>query len=75
MQTDARIARALVDAGVTTSGDEQLAEVVRGTRGAVLGMFVHWVVHPQDRTPDDVARKVRGMLTRLLVGREPARAV
>jgi AcrR family transcriptional regulator len=74
VQTDARIAQALTDAGVTTSGEEELAEVVRGTRGAVLGMFVHWVVHPQGRTLDDVAREVRGMLTRLLVGQEPARA-
>lgn len=72
VQTDARIAQSLTDAGITTSGDEELAKVVRGTRGAVLGMFVHWVVHPQDRTLDDVAQEVRGMLTRLLMGQEPA---
>ena len=33
-----------------------------------------WVVHPQDRTLDDVAREVRGMLTRLLVGQGPVPA-
>lgn len=72
VQTDARIAQSLTDAGITTSSEEELAKVVRGTRGAVLGMFVHWVVHPQDRTLDDVAQEVRGMLTRLLMGQEPA---
>ena len=72
VQTDARIAQSLTDAGITTSSDEELAKVVRGTRGAVLGMFVHWVVHPQGRTLDEVAQEVRGMLTRLLMGQEPA---
>ena len=72
VQTDARIAQSLTDAGITTSSDEELAKVVRGTRGAVLGMFVHWVVHPQGRPLDEVAQEVRGMLTRLLMGQEPA---
>lgn len=75
VQTDARIAQSLLDAGIEVADDAALAKVVRGTRGAVLGMFVHWVVHPQDRTLDDVAQEVRGMLTRLLVTEEPAGAV
>jgi AcrR family transcriptional regulator len=73
-QTDGRIAQALTDAGVTAPGTDELAKVVRGTRGAVLGMFIHWVVHPQDRALTDVAEEVRGMLTRLLVGREHVEA-
>lgn len=74
-QTDAAIAQALLDAGIEVADDEALARLVRGTRGAILGMFVHWVVHPQDRTLDDVAREVRNMLTRLLVSEEPAGAM
>jgi AcrR family transcriptional regulator len=75
LQTDAAIAKALLDAGIQVADDEALARLVRGTRGAVLGMFVHWVVHPQDRTLDDVAGEVHDMLTRLLVSEEPAGAV
>jgi AcrR family transcriptional regulator len=74
-QTDTAIAKALLDAGIEVADDDALARLVRGTRGAVLGMFVHWVVHPQDRTLDDVAGEVREMLTRLLVTEEPAGAV
>ncbi len=74
VQTDARIAKSLLDAGIEVADEEALAQVVRGTRGAVLGMFVHWVVHPQDRTLDDVAQEVRSMLTRLLITEEPVEA-
>jgi AcrR family transcriptional regulator len=74
LQTDPLIARALTDAGIEAESEEELAKIVRGTRGAIIGMFVHWVVHPQNRTLDDVAQEVRGMLTRLLIRDEPARA-
>lgn len=74
-QTDAAIAKALLDAGIVVADDDALARLVRGTRGAVLGMFVHWVVHPQGRTLDDVAGEVRDMLSRLLASEEPAGAI
>lgn len=75
LQTDSRIAQALLDAGVEPVDDSHLARIVRGTRGAVLGMFVHWVVHPQGRSLDDVTLEVREMLGRLLPAHDGAGAV
>ena len=67
-ETDPRIGDALRAAGVEADGEEDFAALVRGTRGAILGMFVHWVAHPQGRSLDDVAGEVRVMLGRLLGG-------
>lgn len=64
-EADPIIARALADGGVGV-GSEDLAVLVRGLRGVVLGMFIHWVVHPQGRGLPDVAAEVRFVLERLM---------
>jgi AcrR family transcriptional regulator len=68
---DPAIGRALQGAGLAGDADE-LAALVRGVRGVIIGMFVHWVVHPQERTLEQVATEVERMLERLL--REPPAA-
>lgn len=64
-EADPIIARALVDGGLDVDEDV-LAVLVRGLRGVVLGMFIHWVVHPQGRGLPDVAAEVRFVLERLM---------
>ncbi len=73
-ETDPRIGDALRAAGVEAGDEEDFPALVRGVRGAILGMFVHWVAHPQGRTLDDVAGEVRIILSRLLGSGAPARA-
>lgn len=71
-QTDPRIGEALQQTGIDAEG-AALETLVRGVRGVVLGMFIHWTVHPQGRGLDDVAAEARAVLARLLDGdRSPA---
>jgi AcrR family transcriptional regulator len=70
---DPAIARALQVGGLAPDAGDP-ASLVRGVRGLVLGMFVHWVVHPQGRTLEDVSREVREMLARLLGAPAPVAA-
>jgi AcrR family transcriptional regulator len=65
---DPAIARALESAGIDGPADA----LVRGVRGLVIGMFVHWVVHPQGRTLEEVSTEIRAMLMRLLGTAVPA---
>lgn len=64
-EADPIIAAALRDGGVEVA-EEAMEVLVRGLRGVVIGMFIHWVVHPQGRELPDVAAEVRFVLERLM---------
>jgi AcrR family transcriptional regulator len=68
-EADPLIADALRQGGLDLD-DASLSVLVRGLRGVVLGMYVHWVVHPQGRGLPDVVREVRFVLDRLMAGVE-----
>jgi AcrR family transcriptional regulator len=72
-EIDPRIGQALLDAGLVVR-EEDLPALVRGVRGMIVGMFIHWTVHPQGRSLDDVAHEVRTVLARLLGSGSPAGA-
>ena len=65
-ETDERIEDALRASAQLPDEPALVAALARGVRGVVVGMFLHWTVHPQGRDRDDVAREVRIVLARLL---------
>lgn len=63
---DARVEAALERSDDLPADRAESEALVRGVRGVVVGMFLHWIVHPQGRSREDVAAEIAIVLSRIL---------
>ncbi|MGD9695141.1 MAG: TetR/AcrR family transcriptional regulator [Thermoleophilia bacterium] len=65
-EADPRLTAALEDAMGGHLDPAERATLIHGLRGMIVGMYLHWTVHPEGRSPDAVAAEIRAVFDRLL---------